>query len=718
MIRKIFDRKWLQIWIPLAVTAFFLLLSHSRFYGNLVNTTTDFKWQQLYHAERADSSVVLIAIDNGSLDNAENKLNISWPWPRQFYAIVLGYLADAGAASVMVDILMDDPERDRMEFGGGSSDPELADALSESSRTVLAAMIQNEGHLAQRNPEPLSLSFPGAETIPGPDFHGLRLPIPEFTDAGAGIGIANFHSDADGTCRRLPLFYRVNGRLYPQLALSAYLAATGDTLVSYESRSRRLLTRQRQFCLDADGSYPLYWYGPGDAGGAFRYESFYAVLMSAVKHMTAIDPDIPLRQFTGKNIIICASASGLVDLKTTPFTAINAYPGGEIHATLLSNLLNGHRLSTLPLLLIGLAAFLLGLLLTRSFLQHSLRLSLPLLLASALLILAANFFLFRTQALDFDLLLPLGILIFSSGAASAYRIVSEGRAKRQIRSMFSRYLSDDVINLLLQNPDQVDLEGRELTGTVLFTDLQNFTTYSEDKTPRDVIRVLNRYFGVITGIVLEQGGLLDKYTGDGIMAVFGAPVPGENHARAACEVILEFRRHRVSELIPVKGGEIATRIGISSGPMVVGNLGSEQRMDYTAIGDTVNLSARLEGVNKSYGTTNMLSEFSWEFVKDLYCFRELDLIRVKGKNRPIRIFTLIDRLENIDDAIREREARFQAAKVLYNQRNWKKAIEAFEAVLALDADDKPSLAFIDRCRLLKKHDDLVDEDGVFTFKTK
>ena len=212
--------------------------------------------------------------------------------------------------------------------------------------------------------------------------------------------------------------------------------------------------------------------------------------------------------------------------------------------------------------------------------------------------------------------------------------------------------------------------------------------------------------------------MLDKYTGDGVMAVFGAPIEREDHAKAACEVILAFRDKKVNELIPSRESNISTRIGISSGPMVIGNLGSDRRMDFTVIGDTVNLSARLEGVNKAYGTTNIMSEYTWESVKDDYFFRELDFIRVKGKHTSIRVFTLVARPEEMTENMIDIENAFMEAIRIFRMRKWEEANAAFGKVLELNPDDAPARAYVERCSLLKANLDLIDDQGVFTFKTK
>ncbi|MEA1986675.1 MAG: adenylate/guanylate cyclase domain-containing protein, partial [Candidatus Marinimicrobia bacterium] len=420
--------------------------------------------------------------------------------------------------------------------------------------------------------------------------------------------------------------------------------------------------------------------------------------------------------YKDKNVFICASASGLFDLKVTPFTSVAPFPGGEIHATLFDNLINHHFVRTVSFSIIAILTFLLLIFISYIFFKKDLKYSLTIAVFSIIIVVVINFILFAKWSINFDFIFPVVGIILSSATSSMYKMLTEGKAKKQIKTIFSRYLDKGVIDLLMKDPDKIDLAGSEITGTVLFTDLQGFTTYSEDKDPKDVIKTLNKYFHIITTIVLKNGGLLDKYTGDGIMAIFGAPIENEAHAKNACEVILAFREQNVNELIPSKAS-IQTRIGISSGDMVVGNLGSEQRMDYTAIGDTVNLSARLEGVCKNYGITNMLSESTWKYVKDDYYFREIDLIRVKGKNLPIKIYTLVDRIENMTKDKIEIENRFKSALSVYQSRDWNKSIKAFEKVLEI-VDDEPAKAFINRCKFLKKTPELVDEQGVFTFKTK
>lgn len=706
--------------IGMVVVLVVYLFSLTDLYKRVAGSAQDFRWHHCARKDLADPDIVMVAIDDASISQFSEKFNFSWPWPRQFYGILLDYFKQAGARTVVFDMLFSQSEVGRLDIDAAASEQAFADAAASFGRTVLG---ENLSDLPARNPagsEHGTLTFEQEETLPAREYRSVEPLIPTLAQSAAAVGVVNFHADDDGVCRRMPLVFKADGAFRPQLSLAAYLVAADDALVRYDQEARELITRKKRFPLDKNGFFPIYWYGKGGPSGqVYRYDSFYNVFISATQVMGGQEPGIPLSEFTDKIVVICATAGGLMDLKATPFSSTDApYPGGEIHATLLDNLMNDRIIREETGHVVVAITLVLAVLLAHVFISRSLVAALPLSILLGLGAVGLSFYLFSARMIHVDFIFPVIALFLTSASAAMYKMLNEGQKKRQIRSIFSRYLHEDVINLLMEDPERVDLEGTELVGTVLFTDLQGFTTFAEDKNPQTLIEVLNRYFETVTNIVLDQKGMLDKYTGDGIMAIFGAPIAREGHAKSACEVILAFRDKGVNDLISSEGPKILTRIGISTGPIVVGNLGSTRRMDFTAIGDTVNLSARLEGVNKAYGTLNIMSEFTWEYVKDDYCFRELDFIRVKGKNKPIRVFTLLDRNEAMTPEKLAVEERFRDAIACYRKRRWAEAVTLFEKVLELNPGDPPSLAYIDRCRLLQTNPDLVDEHGVFTFKTK
>jgi adenylate cyclase len=269
-----------------------------------------------------------------------------------------------------------------------------------------------------------------------------------------------------------------------------------------------------------------------------------------------------------------------------------------------------------------------------------------------------------------------------------------------MRKIFTRYLHPDIIETLIQHPDQIEMGGEEIEATIMFSDIYNFTTYSEGKHPKELVKDLNEYFNYITNTILEHNGLLDKYTGDGLMAVFGAPIPRKDHAYLACKTALlhkSFARKQRDNR-PSSVFHINTRLGINTGSIVAGNIGSEKRMDYTAIGDAVNLSARLEGVNKIFKTQIIISNTTYEFVKDDFICRELDYLKVKGKNEPTRIYELLD----FKDKLSEYGwiAEYHSALDLYRKGEFARAKEAFDALYNSDLKDYPSQTMSERCGYL------------------
>ena len=707
--------------ISMAVTVTLYMFSFTPLYKNIKYTANDFKVKQCAKKELADKDIVLVAIDEHSIKKISKTLNYHWPWPRQFHGVILDYLKKAGADIVVFDLLFSESEVGRIDIDGSVSEKAYADAMINYRKVILGEALSEDADRDEAAVSKFELVFENADKMPLKQYKSIIPPIKQFHDAAAGTGVVTYHADEDGVCRRLPLVFKVKDKYYPQLSFAAYLRTAQDSVVRYDAKHSTLVTRKAAFKLDENGYYTIYWYGPGSNGakGVYRCDSYYDLFRSAIQVMEGKEPVIPLKDYKNKKIIVYATASGLMDLKVTPFSSTNEpYPGGEIHVTLLDNLINGIAIEKIPEKIILLFALILSLLLSYAYITKRLAFALSAAVFLTVATVGSSFYLYSRHLVEMIYIFPVLVFVFTSAASAMYKTLTEGLAKKQIKNIFSRYLHEDVIDILMENPDTVDLTGKEINSTVLFTDLQGFTTFAEDKTPQELIDVLNNYFQVITDIVMDQNGMLDKYTGDGIMAIFGAPIERNDHAKAACEVILACRDKKVNELITSREGNILTRIGISSGPIVVGNLGSDRRMDFTAIGDTVNLSARLEGVNKAYGTTNIMSEYTWEAVKNDYFFRELDFIRVKGKNRPIRVFNLVGRPEEMTPAMLNIEQRFEDAIKIFRQRKWDDARGAFEKVIELNPEDSPSKAYIERCNLLKTNPGLIDDQGVFTFKTK
>ena len=288
--------------------------------------------------------------------------------------------------------------------------------------------------------------------------------------------------------------------------------------------------------------------------------------------------------------------------------------------------------------------------------------------------------------------------------------------------MFQHYISATVVNELLKNPGMLKLGGERKVATAFFSDIKSFTSVSETLEPEKLVSVLNEYLSAMTDIILRYEGYLDKYEGDAIVSMFGIPVEQNDHAERACNAALDMRKElAILRQMWKREGKPAfeARIGINSGPMIAGNIGGKDRFDYTAIGDSVNLASRLEGANKMYDTIIIISEDTFYHIHEKFWCRELDFIRVKGKNKPVRIYELIGRKTQEIDPIRSSSLEyFLKGLEIYRKRDWIHAYDFFQKALKLKPDDGPSLEFIRRCKKFIENPRPVDWDGVFEMRDK
>ena len=315
-------------------------------------------------------------------------------------------------------------------------------------------------------------------------------------------------------------------------------------------------------------------------------------------------------------------------------------------------------------------------------------------------------------------LMSTGLVVVYSGNVLGHYFV-EAREKRWLRHAFSRYVSPSVVEVITTNPERLELGGEEVETTVLFADLEGFTQLSESTPPQALIKLLNDYFSPMTQIILAHQGTLDKYIGDAIMALWGAPMPLSDHALRACWAALEMERTMtdLQKEWQIEGlPPLTARIGVHSGSVVAGNVGSRERFNYTVLGDTVNLASRLEGVNKVYGTRILLSENTCRHVQDRLLVRELDLVQVKGRGQPVTIYELL--------GSQPPEGRppwldyFAAGLKAYRDRDWEEASQAFGEVLQLRPEDRPSQVFLGRCRFFAVAPPPLDWQGVFVLEGK
>lgn len=432
---------------------------------------------------------------------------------------------------------------------------------------------------------------------------------------------------------------------------------------------------------------------------------------------------------SNKIILIGATSRIIQDLHSTPTSRL-FMPGVEIHANIIQQLLEGKFLYEQPQWSIFFAIALFAIIGSLLFLK--LRIIYGLLLFAFVLIVypAAAFSLYQ-KGLVLNVVYPEITWVFTVIGALLYRNHTEFREKREIKLAFSRYVSPVVVEELSSDPTMLKLGGKREKISVMFSDIVGFTTLAEQMSPEDTVALLNDYLTAMTEVIFTYHGTLDKYQGDAIMALFGAPLADALYAQNACSSALAMRRALVSlhekwnsiANLPFKDNliQLDFRVGIATGSVVIGNVGSEKRFDYTAIGDIVNLGSRLESLNKKYGTHIMVNKETFVKVTENgspFVFRKLDTVRVKGKTHATEIFELVATSETITEEMKAMLDYFENGRILYTQRNFKDALPYFESALAKFPEDGPTKIYISRCEYFLKHPPDTDWDAVVELEEK
>ena len=452
------------------------------------------------------------------------------------------------------------------------------------------------------------------------------------------------------------------------------------------------------------------------------------------------DPDIGLLQsgiFKDKIVLIGSTEPEDQDIKPISFSkgekkGDNLMYGVEIHATAIQNIINRDFLIKesvwQEIILIFIAtflsfyfsSFLKGIKIKRGGL---LELANIILLAGAVFGLRElSFYLFTHFSFVFSVISPALAFVLGYVGNTAYHFITERKQKAQIKGMFSQYVNSTVVDDLIADPDKMRLGGERKVLSIFFSDIAGFSTFSETKKPEELVSFLNEYLSEMTRIVFENKGTLDKYIGDAVMAFWGAPLPIEDHAYQTCKSALLMQK-RLAELRAKwreEGQtEISVRIGINTGEVVVGNMGGSERFDYTVMGDSVNLASRLEGANKEYGTNAMVSETTYEIIKNDFIMRELDALVVKGKTKPVIVYELIAfKDEQLEQSTLDCLTVFNEGLALYKAFQFNEAATKFAEAKNIKSNDHPSFVYLKRCMHFIEFPPPKDWDGVFRMTTK
>ena len=619
--------------------------------------TYDWRLARTADPSTARKDIALIEIDEYSLRNLQQHAG-RWPWPRVVHASLIDYLNRGKPKLIVYDVLFADEDlRVGFPYGGDTwsgpeSDKALADTIKKAGNVLLLADATFVGETTGKETLPdqgYRLNVPGVL-----ERHVVFPPAGPLSSAAAALGHNFLSLDADGPVRHVVPFVRTGENAIPSLGLSAALRASGVNPSTVRIDGRSLIAGDRLIPLETrkvnteGGVTEILWGLIHFRGPAFladmkrrpySHHSFFDLLYSEEQLVAGQKPDVDPAVFKDKIVFVGVTAAGLFDVFETPFAG-GLMPGIQVHASVaddfLSNRVMRPESRTLRIALVIVFALMVGLIATLLPAWWA---------AAAFAALIAAFAFVATRRFAggdwINLTQPTLASSLALFGGVGYQYFFEGREKRKMKRLFGQYVSRDVYDQLVANPDLARLGGQRREMTVLFSDIRGFTTVSEKGQPEEIVAILNEYFTRMVEIVFAHKGTLDKFVGDMVMALFGAPLDDPRHAEHAVDAALEMIRelNRLNEKWAAEGRPaLDIGIGISTGPMIAGNIGSEAIMSYTVIGDSVNLGARLESLNKEYGTRIIISQATREALPGRYHFRPLGDVVVKGKTRPVAIF--------------------------------------------------------------------------------
>lgn len=676
------------------------------------------------------SKVIILEITQESYDQIPQPYN-QWPWARSIYVKVIENLTEAGVKAIGIDINMLGPDQFSPQ-----NDSLMRAAIKRSGKVVLAGKID----------EVLERSIDERNTL----IQNQKINFSNiFYDADSSIGIVQLPPDYDGVFRRyLPYVFTSS--------INKNIPSFGAAVLNkYYNLNHNYTAQRKDGYFDYNGTkipmfdnytYLINYYGPSST---FPKIKFIDVLDDKDFLTTdEIELDVELNTwdmedgllqseiFKDKVVLIGSTMPEDRDLFPTSFAkgdleGDNLIYGVEIHANAINNVLNRDFLSKqsklteiIEIIFLVFIIFFITDVIRRLKLKNNSLLELVNLIIVSLsifLLYEISIYFFITHKLIISIIAPAVSILISYFASTAYHFIKERQQNVLIKGMFSTYVSKDVVNELLNNPDKLKLGGEKKNVTILFSDIAGFTTFSEGKQPEELVLFINEYLNEMTDIVLKNKGTLDKYLGDAIMAFWGAPLEVEDHAYKACLTALEMQKstNEISKRW-ISAGEqpLKIRIGINSGEVIVGNMGGVKRFDYTVMGDNVNLASRLEGANKQYNSKIMIGESTYESIKVKFFAREIDLIKVKGKVKPTKVFELIGLKEKLNNASVEKLLEnYSRALNMYKQKEFEQAKTLFDSVNR-EFNDETSKIYSERCEsfIITPPDE--NWDGVFELKTK
>ncbi|HEX5329828.1 adenylate/guanylate cyclase domain-containing protein [Sulfuricurvum sp.] len=634
----------------------------SPFLQTFENKLWDVRVANLQNAEDHDKSIKLILIDQSSLDWAKENYSLSWPWPREMYAKIIDYCVQHGAKAVVFDVLFQEPS-----LYGVEDDKRLISALEHANGVGSFVLSRNQGNDRRWPSEILKPSYPPlSEDLSA----NAVYPLASFPDRAIAkgykqIGSVNSHPDSDGIIRKAHLTSVFDLGYVPSLPMAACLS-----------------TKECAPSVDTDLKI-INYYGP-----AQTYETINAasIVQAQLSNEAGDIHHVKQYDLNQSYVFIGMSAPGLMDLKSVPMQ--NIYPGTEINAAVLDNILHQNFISELPYSITYSLLFLVTFV-TFFGIRHHISLKIGLLYSAILLTLAvASSIVLYYGGFWFNVSIFILGIIASWFVAFSINYFHEGAQRRFIKSAFARYISPQVIDELIKYPDRLRLGGSKEVLTILFTDIEGFTAISSKLEPEVLAKFLNEYLGLMSDVILEAGGTIDKYEGDAIIAFWNAPLHQKDHAKRAVASVLNCQRaiQAYNPMLEKKYGfSVRTRFGIHTGEVIVGNFGTEKRFDYTFIGDAGNLASRLESANKQFGSSCMMSEETKMCLNrddQVIVCRELGTIQVVGRTSGVKVFEPID--SALSDEYIQWIDEYNSALEYFYHADFERALSIFDKLSSID----------------------------------
>jgi len=716
----------------LAITLAVAIVVNLLFVSGILNRLEWISFDQRAKLFRSDKSapddIAIVMIDQSSLSLMNDRLG-RFPWPRAIYGDLLDFLALGEPRAVIFDILFVENQREtalnkgRRQVRLNPNDRRLVSASKKypfvyHAMEILEDMVDDDGLALEARPLPddfvrrFGLEVPPALVFE--QYNRYGTPFNKLYQASAGVGFVGLRPDDDGVYRRTRLFDSYQGIGFPALSVTSVIDREFNVASAWQDST--LVIGGLRVPIQADGNYLINMYGQFSEfsiGGIF---ASIAALNQGRPEKMLIQPD----EFKDKIVFIGTSAAGLQDIKQT---SLDLVPGVLVHAAVTGNLLTQDFLKTsslgMTVLLVFFFSFLtaLAILYAPAFIYQ---IGLPI-----LIVVIYGVFVFWQfgQNNVLDLVAPVSGILSTWLSMALFLTFTEGKDKRKARRMFAQYVSPEVLAEVVDKyDDQVSADvGRRERVSILFSDIRSFTNIAENLEPEAVVEMLNTHLGAMVEIIINKRGTLDKFIGDAIMAFWGAPLRMEDHALRAVEAGLLMLRAlpAVNEKMRAKGfPEIKIGIGINTGEVVLGNIGSEQKLDYTVIGDRVNAASRLESLTKKYlGCGLLISGTTYEDLHNEILCAQVDMVRVKGKNETLSIYAPLAMNSDDPEVVNSAKNNIKLANKAfdhYQARKWKLAHDLYGQIL-----DLPWASVMQqRCLEYQKKSPSKQWDGVFSLEQK